>query len=525
MAKKRKNELETAEDVTTNLPVDEESGKKTKKKKVKKVKTREQKLKKKRTNIIISLVVFSVFFLFFLGCGITTKVGSDALLKAVGNVKQVTYSTAETDRIYPEIDESTGKAKIDENGCYNFVDKNNVLERRNFKVLQLTDIHIGAGAFSIRTDKWTIETVEDMVRKAEPDLVVVTGDIAYPVFFQSATLNNMKEARVFATLMEKLGVYWTFAFGNHDTELYSSYTREDIGAFYHDTPEFKHCLFNNKKPQVNGKDIFGTGNFAINIRKADRTLVHSIFMVDSNSYQQDDPLGAKWHYDAIHEDQIAWYEGMCNTLGLTGNESAKSTMYFHIPIKEFRTVFDLYNEQTNPNKDIEGFKPSQTNPVLGKEFIVKGATASNQITNFMLCNGVVGEWGKGALGTDLDAEYIYPALVKNGTTGVFCGHDHMNNSSYWIKKGNNPEDKIGLKLTYGMSVDYLAYPGIYKKTAQRGGRIIEINEVNKLKGNPTANYEGQTIKDNQAFGFITYRVPYWLDKNNNTNAAPLPQGM
>ncbi len=521
MAKKSKKELETAEDVATNLSA-EQTDKKTKK--VKKVKTREQKLKKKRLNIIISTVVFAVIFLFFMVCGITTKVGSDGLLEAVSRVNAVKYSTDETDRIYPEIDEATGKAKIDENGCYNFIDTNNILEKRNFKVLQLTDIHIGAGAFSIRTDKWTIETVEDIVRKAEPDLVVVTGDIAYPVFFQSATLNNRKEAKIFATLMEKLGVYWTFAFGNHDTELYSSYTREDIGAYYHDTPEFKHCLFNNKKPLVDGKEIFGTGNFAINVRKADRTLVHSIFMVDSNSYREDDPLGAKWHYDAIHDDQIAWYENMCDTLGLTGSESAKSTMYFHIPIKEFKTVFDLYNQQVNPNKDISNFKPSQTNPAIGKEFIVSGVTGVDQITNFKLCNGVVGEWGKGALGTDVQTN-IYNSLVKKGTTGLFCGHDHMNNSSYWIKKGNNPDDKIGLKLTYGMSVDYLAYPGIYKKTAQRGGRIIEINEVGKLVENKTADYEGQNIDDNQAFGFITYRVPYWKDKNNNTTASPLPQGM
>ena len=32
----------------------------------------------------------------------------------------------------------------------------------------------------------------------------------------------------------------------------------------------------------------------------------------------------------------------------------------------------------------------------------------------------------------------------------------------------------GIRLTYGMSIDYLAYSGIKKKHTQRGGTVIEI---------------------------------------------------
>ena len=56
-------------------------------------------------------------------------------------------------------------------------------------------------------------------------------------------------------------------------------------------------------------------------------------------------------------------------------------------------------------------------------------------------------------------------LETGSTKGVFSGHDHYNNFSIEYK---------GIRLTYGMSVDYLAYPGIYKKGSQRGCTMISV---------------------------------------------------
>ena len=57
-------------------------------------------------------------------------------------------------------------------------------------------------------------------------------------------------------------------------------------------------------------------------------------------------------------------------------------------------------------------------------------------------------------------------LALGSTTGVFCGHDHYNNMSLEYK---------GIRLTYGMSIDYLAMPGIEHDTAQRGAELITIH--------------------------------------------------
>ena len=106
---------------------------------------------------------------------------------------------------------------------------------REFKIMQLTDVHIGGGSFSTKNDAWAMNAVAAMISAEKPDLVVVTGDVAYPVPFSAGTFNNLSATKIFAELMEKLGVYWIFTYGNHDTEVYSYYTREDINNYYEES--------------------------------------------------------------------------------------------------------------------------------------------------------------------------------------------------------------------------------------------------------------------------------------------------
>ena len=139
----------------------------------------------------------------------------------------------------------------------------NIYSDKELKVLQLTDVHIGAGWMSIRKDSMALNAVAAMISAEKPDLVVVTGDIAYPVPFQAGTFNNKTSAKMFATLMEKLGVYWTFAFGNHDTEAYSYFSRKQISEFY-SSGKYPHCIFEPGPDDVDGycNQIFNIINSA-----------------------------------------------------------------------------------------------------------------------------------------------------------------------------------------------------------------------------------------------------------------------
>ena len=99
---------------------------------------------------------------------------------------------------------------------------------RDLKVLQFTDVHIGGGIMSLKKDKKALNAVAAMVTAEKPDLVVLTGDSVYPVPFQAGTFNNGISTDMVITLLEKLGVYYTVCFGNHDSELYSDYSRDQI---------------------------------------------------------------------------------------------------------------------------------------------------------------------------------------------------------------------------------------------------------------------------------------------------------
>ena len=72
-------------------------------------------------------------------------------------------------------------------------------------------------------------------------------------------------------------------------------------------------------------------------------------------------------------------------------------------------------------------------------------------------------------------------VIETGSTkAVFCGHDHYNNFSIEYK---------GIRLTYGMSVDYLAYPGIYKEGSQRGCTVITVESDGSFDCKPESYYQ------------------------------------
>lgn len=318
---------------------------------------------------------------------------------------------------------------------------------RELKVLHLTDIHIGGGWLSAKTDILTINAVASMITAEKPDLVVITGDIAYPVPFESLALNNLPPHTVFATLMETLGVYWIPTFGNHDTEFYSFYPREEISEFY-SSEDFKYCLY-----QAGDENIDGYGNSVINVKNSDGIITQSLFAIDSNAYTGTGLIDIlKMDYDNIHENQIEWYKktveknteynnnlisNMENKDELLAKYSKLNTLlFFHIPIAEYRDAWLQYVE--NGYKDTEDVK---------------------------LIYGTAGEEDRVVYCSDIPDNLFETIQGLGGKHGMFCGHDHVNNFSI---------DYKGIRLTYGMSIDYIAYSKIHTLGTQRGCTVITV---------------------------------------------------
>ena len=321
--------------------------------------------------------------------------------------------------------------QYDENGAAYFVTDG------EFKVMHLTDVHLGGSFISTKDDKKAMNAVAAMIATEQPDLVVVTGDISFAVPW-AATLNNKYAHDMFIRFMENLGVYWTVTFGNHDSELYNYYTRSDVAGFY-ENESLKYCLF-DRGPD----DIFGECNHAITVRNSAGLITEGIIMIDSNSYTDEDIFGFKWVYDNIHQDQIDWYKETIESHNAHNKSinpdidtTVESLVFMHIPIMEVR---DANHEYINAgNKDTDDVKH-----LFGE---------IGEKDPYVYCSE--------------EAEEMFETMVELGSTeAIFYGHDHVNNILLEYK---------GIKLCYGYSVDYFAYWQIAKQGAQRGCTIINCH--------------------------------------------------
>ena len=405
-----------------------------------------EKVKKSRGKkaLKVILIIVLVIALLVCACGVVNQIAASSHKNLAKSLEAVSYEN----QLVPE---------LDRNGNYTFVTDG------DFKVMQLTDIHIGAGFMSTQKDNMAINAVSSMIRAEKPDLVCISGDIGYPVPFQSGTINNKSDAVIFAEMMEALGVYWAPVFGNHDTESFSLYDREDIGEIY-ESEEYPHCLF-----QAGPEDIYGVGNYVINVKNTKGEITQSIFMMDSNDYTSNSILSSlSWDYDCIHTDQIEWYKSTVDSLtAQNGGTVPKSIVFFHIPLIEVKDAW--YEYRDNGYQDTENVQYIYGKAGEGEGDIMTGLGVED--TAVVFCS----EHNNG----------FFDALAEKGSTqAMFFGHDHLNTFSIYYK---------GIRMTYGYSVDYLAYKGISTIGSQRGCTMITVKPDGSIDVTPENYYQDKYV--------------------------------
>ncbi len=468
------------EQAPSDTPEKNGDGKGKRGKKERKKLTPEQKKKRTIKALIITGAIVLVLAIFVSGVAIGNTVGTKALIKQAKGMDPVVYN--EHDQLQPYFDEEWTYFVLPD-------------DRTEFKVLQFTDVHIGGGSFSQQQDAWAMNAVATMIRAEQPDLVVVTGDIAYPVPFQAGTFNNLNATKIFANMMEKLGVYWTFAFGNHDTEAYSMYSRREISEYY-EKQNFKYCLY--ERGFADEDDDFshidrGFGNHIINVKNEEGEYIQSLVILDSHSYIDGDYFGIVWKYDNIHQSQVDWYTQEMDKLKAKNKENGfadeyvKNMAFFHIPLVEYRNVWKAFLDQNGKDtkdpfeKGLLADVPEYTEEdgsvrkaAQAKYFYgVRGESQSNK-------NGVA-NYG---VFCGYHDDRFFEEGITHGLKGVFCGHDHYNNFSI---------EYMGVRLTYGMSIDYLAYVSV-KDHAQRGCTYISIDKDGVFDCAPKNYYSDYNVK-------------------------------
>lgn len=275
--------------------------------------------------------------------------------------------------------------------------------KSDYRILQLTDTHLG--------DKDNLEEhfkfMDITIKESNPDLIVVTGDLF--------TFASRTTAKRFFKFLDSYGCKWTVTYGNHDEQCYFSVDwLADLLNNYG-----SNCVFKDIKDD----ELQGNSNFAINLMK-DEKVFEQLIVMDSNRYE----YGSYFGYDCFKQEQIDWYSNLIDeTTKENGGVVVPSLMFYHIPLPEINAAYD----KAKAGED--------------------GATF------------VYGEKGEKACPPDEDLHFFDKIVEKKSTTGMYFGHDHLNNFIVNYK---------GIDFGYGIK----STNRIYYEERLLGGRTIVLKD-------------------------------------------------
>lgn len=303
-----------------------------------------------------------------------------------------------------------------------------------FKILQMTDMQIIDSKQCRRPDrlcaaeqeKWipekmkenAFDMMDELVRRVQPDLIVVTGDVVYGEFDDNGSS--------LSALVEKFDSYatpWAIVWGNHDNACKLGVDWQ-IGKIL----DSKYGLF--KKGEVTG-----TGNYTIALASAAGEVKRTVYMLDCNGGWDLSELSlaqGACPSGGFKPDQLAWIERTAAEIQRKwGNVPAFAC--FHIPTDDVKAYLEN-----------------------------KGIVYERKKT-------VYESKGEGEFGEILEAGSLVQSKEEQFKAaridGVFYGHHHVNSLSF---------EKNGVRYTFGLKTGYYDYHEVGKT----GGTeiVVDMND-------------------------------------------------
>ena len=293
-----------------------------------------------------------------------------------------------------------------------------------FKILLLTDPHGGDDSHpQLKAG------VDAIVKEANPDLVLLGGDITGCHIGCDTPEGLEKYLTDLTGMMEEMGIPWAHVYGNHD------YNKGLSNAVQQDIFEsFPHCV-----SKYGPRDIHGVGNYVLPILYSRRDEVaFNVWAMDSHDDNKEfareyglpedtlfclpKPFGSGYQSDAPHIDQVIWYYETSKAIEAAAGHSVPGLMYMHIPLLEFQLI---------PRNPAE-------------------------------CE-MVGECREIVCSGERNSGLFSACLQRGDVKAIFAGHDHLNDFTgvyCGIRLGNC----AGINYDAGSDDDL------------RGGRVIELDE-------------------------------------------------
>lgn len=182
---------------------------------------------------------------------------------------------------------------------------------KSFRILHLTDIQEG-----LFPRKDTLKLIEALLKNAEPDLVILTGDQlkGYEPFLRLCGKSGIRKA-IYKIMepLEQSGIPYAMTFGNHDAQC--GLSNEEQAQIYR---QLSGCICGDDGP--------GAGTFLLPVHNGSGEEIFMIYVLDSGN------TGAKGSYDPPTEEVLTWLKNSFSTEGF-----GKASMVFqHIPLPEYK---------------------------------------------------------------------------------------------------------------------------------------------------------------------------------------------
>lgn len=241
-------------------------------------------------------------------------------------------------------------------------------KNQTFKIVQLTDLHIGSKPYA-EDDYKTFDLIEAAFTRLDADLIVLTGDLIWSHGVPQADL-------VYRELMERLNQYHVpvaITYGNHDAE--DEFLRADLRRI-------EDQILTCHVPKMNSMIVNDRESYTVEIFDSEgKGIDHVLYIFDSGA-DAPLPIGI---YDWIHPDQVAWYNQVSQQYEAYRDSEKADAALMHIPLPE-------YWQAAGNIIDGDCF---ETNDMISAPYINTGLFAS--------------------------------MYMNKRVSHVFCGHDHDNN--------------------------------------------------------------------------------------------------
>lgn len=316
---------------------------------------------------------------------------------------------------------------------------------RDLKVLQLTDTQSVdssqiryEGRITWEVAEWKPEEMYNnlfryiikTVRDAQPDLILITGDVIYGEFDDNGVCLT-----ALIDCMDSLKIPWAPIFGNHDNE-------SDMGVRWQ-CEQFEkspYCLFTRRN------EIGGNGNYSIGLAK-NGAMKRVIYMMDNNGCANSSVFnGAEviktFGFTAA---QQAWYEEVASNVNTVAGKTIPSFLCYHAASIDFEEGLAA-----------AGYSTDSTVAYTIGEDVAALQTGDNGT------KGKGQNYQSGMEGSKMISRTVMKAV---GTDGVFVGHEHLHNFSiaydgirwtYGLKTGtydNHPDELGGTLITLASDSD------------------------------------------------------------------------